>query len=432
MGSKRKSLDRSADHGSSTNKSSSKVKVAIDSSKAKIQPVLATFTAAVPPVASTFSAYKCVDKEHSNRCIVVSETEKIEYVGQNFEDNKPLVKGCKYLVGVYDKAAGTVTFRKAPYVRVNPVVKSLKGSLGVPDRDISSRILEARNELGEEFGSKKRKSQLRAEERNKINMDTVQASKNIIEASIELRSSSMPTAQVLKAQEDTSRPVPKYNPTATVVSEIYDMEDLLPKAVSGHIDVTAFVKASDPKEYRKLLPSRSMFVEKKIQLLLEQEKPDVVQLRRLIYLSYLLRFTVISRTVMQRREGCLEALQCSPEVAQAIFERFAECVAGSVNPDGTPVYTKTPAAESRLICHICVLMLSVNNWIMYPAELAADLSIPNKKAESYLASVGCKLEAATAGEISAHTVSKRVRTNAGKKALLKAPIKFPKASKYRK
>ncbi|KAJ2797561.1 DNA-directed RNA polymerase I subunit rpa49, partial [Coemansia guatemalensis] len=232
MGTKRKSLDHHGENDAgSSSKGSNKVKIAIDSSKAKIQPVIATFTSAVPPAASAFITYKCVDKEHSNRCIVVSETEKIEYVGQNFEDNKPILNGCKYLVGVHDKATGTVTFRKAQYVRVNPVVKSLKGSLGVPDRDISSRVMEARNELGEEFGSKKRKSQLRAEERNKINMDTVKDSKSIIEASIELRSSTMPTAQTIKEQEDTSRPVPKYNPAATVVSEIYDMEDLLPKAV---------------------------------------------------------------------------------------------------------------------------------------------------------------------------------------------------------
>ncbi|KAJ2079771.1 DNA-directed RNA polymerase I subunit rpa49 [Coemansia sp. RSA 988] len=433
MGSKRKSSERNDDNDTgSNNKGTSKVKVVIDNSKAKIQPVIATFTSAVPPAASAFITYKCVDKKQSNRCIVVSETEKVEYVGQNFEDNKLLLKGCKYLVGVHDKASGTVTFRKAPYVRVNPVVKSMKGSLGVPDRDITSRVAEARNELGEEFGSKKRKSQLRAEERNKIDINTVQDSKSIIEASIELRSSSMPTAQTIKAQEDIGRPVPKYNPTTTEVSEIYDMEDLLPKEVSGYIDVTAFVKAKDPNEYRKLLPSRSMFVEKKIQRVLEHEKPDVLQLRRLLYLLYLMRFTALPRSKIQRREDCLETLKCSPEVAQILFDRFAECVAGSVNPDGSPVYTKTPAAESRLICHICVLMLSVNNWIMYPAELAADLSIPSKKAEKYLASVGCKLESVTAGEISAQTMNKLVRSGAGKKALLKAPIKFPKASKYRR
>ncbi|KAJ2789301.1 DNA-directed RNA polymerase I subunit rpa49, partial [Coemansia guatemalensis] len=184
--------------------------------------------------------------------------------------------------------------------------------------------------------------------------------------------------------------------------------------------------------YRKLLPSRSTFVEKKIQRVLEHEKPDVVQLRRLLYLLYLMKFTVLSRPAIQRREDCLEKLRCSPEVAQAIFDRFAECVAGSVNPDGTPVYTKTPATESRLICHICVLMLSLNNWIMYPAELAAELSIASKKAEKYLSSVGCKLEAATAAEIAAQTMSKMVRAGAGKKALLKAPIKFPKASKFRR
>ncbi|KAJ1944234.1 DNA-directed RNA polymerase I subunit rpa49, partial [Linderina macrospora] len=84
------------------------------------------------------------------------------------------------MVGVYDKATNTVTFRRAPLVRINTVVKSLKDSRGVKEHDISNRIMEARNELGEKFGNKKRKAQIRAEERNKINMDQIQGSASII------------------------------------------------------------------------------------------------------------------------------------------------------------------------------------------------------------------------------------------------------------
>ncbi|KAJ2162516.1 hypothetical protein GGH16_005026, partial [Coemansia sp. RSA 560] len=49
-------------------------------------------------------------------------------------------------------------------------------------------------------------------------------------------------------------------------------------------------------------------------------------------------------------------------------------------------------------------------------------------AEKFLASVGCKLETVTAAEVAAQTLNKRTASRSGKKAVLKGPIKFPKAS----
>ncbi|KAJ1833956.1 hypothetical protein LPJ70_006376, partial [Coemansia sp. RSA 2708] len=111
MGSKRKASEQS-----------SGVTLSIDSSKAKVQPVLATFSAAVPPVASTFSTYRGISKSKSNDYIIVNESEKMEYVGKSFDGDRPLVDGCRYLIGVYDKTNDTVTFRQAPFVCVNSVI----------------------------------------------------------------------------------------------------------------------------------------------------------------------------------------------------------------------------------------------------------------------------------------------------------------------
>ncbi|KAJ1793984.1 DNA-directed RNA polymerase I subunit rpa49 [Coemansia sp. RSA 2399] len=423
MGSKRKSMSEDAD--------GSNISVSIDNSKASVQPVIASFAAAVPPMASSFATYKCIDKSKPNDCIVVSETEKIEYVGQSFEDNKPLFTGCKYLVGVYDKNTDTVTFRKAPYVRVNSAIKSLKDSAGVVEQNHANRIIEARNELGEAFGNKKRKAQIRAEERNKINMDSVKGDMAIIETSIGLRTSSMPTAEDLKSVEDANRPVPKYDPNAAAPEDIYDMEDLLPKITASHINVTPFTKASDIEEYKQNVPVRSLFVLKKIERILDHQKPDITMLRRVLYLSYLLRFFTFGPSALKNRDNCAAQLMCAAEVSDQIFEKFTECVAGSVNPDGSPVVTRTPASESKLVCHIAVLMLAVNGWIVYPLELSADLGIPAKKAEKFLTSVGCKLEPASADEIAACVLNKRSRAGSSKKAVLKAPIEFPKHSAHR-
>ncbi|KAJ2007523.1 DNA-directed RNA polymerase I subunit rpa49 [Coemansia sp. RSA 2322] len=411
-------------NGAASETRGQQISVSIDSTPANIQPVLATFTAGAPPVASSFATYRYISNTKNDDCIVVSETDKIEYVGQNFEHEKPLTAGCKYLVGVYDPEKDTVVFRVAPYVRVNTVIKSLKNSRGVAERRDAHHMPQARNELGVEFGSKKQRAGIRAEERNKINMDTVKGDMDVIGASIELRASTMPTTEEIARDNEKMRPVPKYDPAAETAAQIYDMEDLLSTSNAAYINAMAVVNAPTPDEYKDYVPVSTGFVAKKIEQIVAHTKPDLTQLRRVMYLAYLMRFATVRHRALQSRETCAKTLCCSPEIAAMIFEKFTDCIAGSINPDGSPVYTKTPANDSKLMCHICVLMLSLNNWVLYPAEVAADLALDTRKTTKYLESVGCKMEpvggAASKG-------AKKSQANS-RRAVLRAPIQFPKAS----
>ncbi|KAJ2493145.1 DNA-directed RNA polymerase I subunit rpa49 [Coemansia sp. RSA 2050] len=424
MGTKRKQAEVSGNDATGDT-TGQEVSISIDKTPANIQPVLATFLAAVPPVASSFSTYRYGVNSKNDDCIVVSETDKVEYVGQNFENGKPLINGCRYMIGMYDPKKDTVVFRQAPYVRVNTVIKSLKNSRGVAERTNPSQIPQARNDLGVEFGSKKQKAGIRAEERNRINMDNVRSDMSVIGASIEQRTSSMPSEQDIAKENEKARPVPKYDPDAKTAAEIYDMEDVLSKSNAAFINASVLAKATDPEEHKKYVPVRTEFVAKKIEQIIGQKKPDLALLRRAMYLAYLIRFVNIGRKAMQSREACVRTLCCSPEIANVIFDKFADCVAGTANPDGSPVYTKTPASESRLMCHIFVLMLSLNNWLLFPAEVAADLGLPIRETNRYLESVGCKLE--PIGSSDAATKGRKLAAGS-KKAVLKAPIKFPKAS----
>ncbi|KAJ1892809.1 DNA-directed RNA polymerase I subunit rpa49, partial [Kickxella alabastrina] len=209
---------------------------------------------------------------------------------------------------------------------------------------------------------------------------------------------------------------------------IYDMEDVLPKALQSHIDILPFIKNTDAEGYKPFIAARSQFIYKKIERILGVTKPDTVELRRTIYLNYLMRFYGMQNKFLRNRAECIKSLSCSPEIADAIFDTFTDCDAGSHNQDGSPVFVKTTATENKLACYIAVLMLSLNKWTAYPSELAADLNIPGKKAETYFQNVGCKLEAASAADIAANTYSKRPRSGGNKIAILKAPVQFPKAS----
>ncbi|KAJ2808581.1 DNA-directed RNA polymerase I subunit rpa49 [Coemansia furcata] len=203
------------------------------------------------------------------------------------------------------------------------------------------------------------------------------------------------------------------------------MDDVLSKSNAAFINASALAKATDPEEQKKYVPVRSEFIAKKIEQIVGQKKPDLALLRRVMYLAYLIKFVNIGRKTMQSRETCVRTMCCSPEIANVIFDRFADCIAGTANPDGSPVYTKTPANDSKLMCHIFVLMLSLNNWILIPADVASDLGMEIRATTRYLQSVGCKLEPISGSDVA---TKGRKMAAANKKAVLKAPIKFPKVN----
>ncbi|KAJ2896748.1 DNA-directed RNA polymerase I subunit rpa49 [Coemansia aciculifera] len=366
------------------------VSISIDEAPANIQPVLATFLGAVPPVASLFSTYRPIAGDETDNCIVVNETDRVEYVGQTFEDSKPLLDGCKYLIGIYDSKTDTVVFRQAPYVRVKTVIKSLKSSHGVVERRESRHIPQALNELGVKFGNMRLKATVSADELNKINMDSLGADMDVIGASIEKSSSFMLSMKEIAMENDKSLPVPKFNAEAETAAEIYDVDDVLSKKNAGFINVAVLAKTTDPVERKRLIPGRSTFVANKVEQIISQKKPDLALLRRVIYLAYLMKFYYVGRNGLQNRETCARILTCSPEIINTIFDRFTEGIPGSVNPDGSPVHVKTPACENRLMCHILVLMLSLNNWVLIPTEVAADMAMDSRSMQKYLEYIGCE------------------------------------------
>ncbi|KAJ1673160.1 hypothetical protein EV182_005774, partial [Spiromyces aspiralis] len=79
-----------------------------------------------------------------------------------------------------------------------------------------------------------------------------------------------------------------------------------------------------------------------------------------------------------------------------------------------------------------VLMLATNDLVVYPELFAKDLSIQNKRATEYLRSVGCKIEPATKEEVEKIGLTGTAFRDMHKKAILVAPLQFPKTKRFRR
>lgn len=120
---------------------------------------------------------------------------------------------------------------------------------------------EQRNTLGETFGTKKAKSQIRADERNKVDVVAMESIKGHLIDTI---------AEGEKAEEvvQPSELIPQPNMTTEEPSLIYPREALLGDAEWNAIDYAPLIKAKDDKERSGLLPwRRCRFVENKMRLI---------------------------------------------------------------------------------------------------------------------------------------------------------------------
>ncbi|KAJ1921524.1 DNA-directed RNA polymerase I subunit rpa49 [Mycoemilia scoparia] len=388
---------------SKKNKSNtSRININISKESLKAGPVLGTFPGTMPPQASIFHAYNKNDRDgNPSQRIVVTETDRAEFVGTNFGSDAPPTGRFQYMIGLYNKNENKVELKLVPHLHFNSVIKALKDSQNIAENSLNrDQIREARNVLGEAFGSKKRKAKIRAEERNRIDMGKIGDAADVIGASIETRTLDMPTKAELMDEADSVRPIPAHNMQATVPKDIYDMTDILSPEDSSMLPIHGIINAKDVKERVRNLPINSSFVNKRLAVELSKTNKNRIKIRQIVYLSYLLKFRSLSEKSLNRKSMVLKSFNSPPDaILDTLYSKFTTSVAGIVDSDGNPVYRMTPFLKDKITCYIIVLMLALSDWILAPTVLAQETSIPAKKATEYLKSVGCKIEQATKDEL---------------------------------
>ena len=99
--------------------------------------------------------------------------------------------GSSYLVAVHNKRTNTTIFRPAPLHVMSQQVKALK-NLAPIEVTNEERMLQ-RNKLGEAFGTKKAKAAIRAQERNRVDIDALKGVTAHLQETIEENTHSLPT-----------------------------------------------------------------------------------------------------------------------------------------------------------------------------------------------------------------------------------------------
>ena len=200
-----------------------------------------------------------ITKQHT---ILAGETDDVEFFSTN-RDRQGGTEGadCQYIPAVFNPATGSLDiYPSTPLYLLGHRVKRLRNAGLTTPASRAADYKAKRNDLGEVFGTKKAKSQIRAEERNKVDIGAMQGIKGHLmetigekqeESAVTLPSELIPTPDL-----DTIEP-----------SLVYTREALIPEGEWMAIDANALIKAKDDRDRAGLLPyRRSRFAEGKMRV----------------------------------------------------------------------------------------------------------------------------------------------------------------------
>ncbi|KAF8599911.1 RNA polymerase I associated factor A49-like protein [Ceratobasidium sp. AG-I] len=400
--------------GSSTVAATVKV---LEASSSKLGPVLAHFPSIAPPPDTPAHIYRSKHATEdaasvNTSTILVSETPQIEYVSTN-QDRAASGTGytCQYLLAVHDRKTNTVTFRPAPLYDLTRTVKALKNL--EPQAVSQAARVQARNVLGEAFGTKKAKAAIRAAERNRVDVTAMKDVQDFVVESVRGGTSALPTKDAITQLSLSTRLIPTPNTAATTPAEAYPLANIVPPAELETISIQPFLSATTADERRALLPHRrSLWLNGRLRALFDGgESVSKSRLKTLIYASTLLAFRDTAGHTLSKAptdpRGTLREKLDSVIVPDPIFdgliERFTETARG-----GHP--TVTSQTETKLLTYFLALCLRVDSYSTKIGPLANDLKLPPAKLTTYFKSLGCKVQG----------------TGDERKAVLVLPLEFPK------
>ncbi|KAG8739801.1 DNA-directed RNA polymerase I subunit rpa49 [Ceratobasidium sp. 428] len=402
--------------GAETSESVTTAKVVIlEASSSKLGPVLAHFPSLAPPEKTPAHIYgsnaRAIDKTKGSS-ILVAETPQIEYVSTN-QDQAADGTGytCQYLVAVHDRANNTVTFRPAPLYDLTRTVKALKNI--EPQAVSQAQRAQARNVLGEAFGTKKAKAAIRAAERNRVDVAAMKDVQDFVVESVRDGTSALPTKDEVVEASLSTRLIPTPNTAATTPADAYPLSNIVPSSELESISIQPFISASTSQERRALLPFRhSTWLNHRLtQMFVANESISKTKLKSLIYASILLAFRntagfTLSKANADPRATLREKLDSTmvpDSVFDGLMERFTETARG-----GRPAVTSQ--TETKLFTYFLALCLRIDSYSVLIGTLATDLKLTPAKLATYFKSLGCKIQG----------------TGDEKRAVLTVPLTFPK------
>ncbi|KAM9589221.1 DNA-directed RNA polymerase I subunit RPA49 [Morphnus guianensis] len=309
-----------------------------------------------------FTVYRNKDTAHprkKRRRILVSETERLSYVGSNFSSGVMKCNSlCRYFVGVLDKDSGQMEVYNAEIFNMQPL---LSDNL-IPDdtKDYQTKSYREKMDLCiEAFGTSKQKRALNSRRMNAVGNDILNTA--VTKAATNIINAKGVTALTQDVAQDDVQNIsvflPPCNEDADKPEDVYKFEDILSPAEYEALQVPAAVFVNiTPEEITKKMEDKShcSFVLEELKFLPADEKRRDHKARCLWFLDTLIKFSQLKVIKKKHPMG--------PECPHIISRKLMKNFTSLTYNNGSVQNLISASMKAKIIAYVIALALHINNF----------------------------------------------------------------------
>ncbi|EJT97158.1 RNA polymerase I associated factor A49-like protein [Dacryopinax primogenitus] len=390
--------------------------------------IVGSFPALVPASSTTFKCYH-EPASHESRAVAASSEKsilfgrstEIDFLSVN-QDAAAINSGSfsEYMVAVYDQPANKLVIQPAPLYIMSREVKQKQVS--TIDRSIGRRV-QARNALGQTFGSKRSKAAIQAAERNRVDVAAMKGIAHHLQEDIRMNTRALPNISEQEAIYH-NRPGPSPNMEANDPAGVYSINSVVPDSELKACPTRELVAAQSNDERTNILPyNRSTWINQRLILAGQESKISKLHLRLLFHISCMLCFrqATMNGGDMDKMNGRMSRIPSL--VQEGLRARYSE-------PSRLSKTSRvTSEMDVKLLAHMFVLCLIVDNFAADVGTLASDLHLPPARVMKIFRAIGCKVEIPNVDDRTRLGLPKEAHL--ARRAFLRVPLDFPKPRRGR-
>ncbi|RVE76386.1 hypothetical protein OJAV_G00007360 [Oryzias javanicus] len=338
-----------------------------------------------------FATYKNTDENNPRkkiRRIVVAESERLSYFGQNFgEDLMKCNNLCRYYVGVLNKETMQMEMHSAQLFNMQPVIPG-EATQNEMSQDTTLSYREKVDSLIEAFGTNKQKRALSSRRLNQVGSDALhhavaEAASSVIDNK-GLEALQQEVAET-ESQGSLSLHLPPCNPDADKQENVYPFEELLSSVEFAALEASGQKMAALSQEELQKLKNQggNLCVVKHLENMPSADDSREKTARCAFYLALLIKLShqkIVTRKFWTE-EGC-------PRVIQ---NKMLRTFTVETYNNGRVQNTVSTSMRAKIAAHSLALLLHLGDMTVNLSLLHRDLKITEPRMLEIAKSMGLTL-----------------------------------------
>jgi DNA-directed RNA polymerase I subunit RPA49 len=367
------------------------------------------------------------------RKIMVAETDQMTYVGTNYDDNSQTSTAnlCKYYIGALDRQTGRMTVQRAELMHLRPYIP------GKTDVDLSEESpvklekSQVRDEMVALFGSERQKRAFAAYKRNKVDSGALETA--LASAVTEAGTSQEATGEAAASMQGSGL-APPFNPQAQTPQDVYNVSDIISLVDLAAVQVTGQVFTAATKEDIDQWRQQAKYPEyilSHVANLPSSEPERSLKASLLLYCNWLIQMYTQTHRGFEKKGLQLSGEVPPPDVEKNLLEKFSELLPDAARKPGkVPQRRVTSRMKDKILLHLLVLTLILDDFSVECSTLQQDLKVTTKKLMDNYKSLGCRVSKLGVKRKSGVAESPVDSTSCS--AVLRIPLEFPRIRKGHK